>query len=107
MSFSTFVAAIWNFTRIVLAPRVEKRLRNEVNTYTFIIPWKKANRTTLPSGKLPHNLPPQREGEKTQGLREEIQNLQKGLRWCTPGSEPYEATVEKIARLRPLMEGKL
>ena len=42
---------------------------------------------------------PDHEREKETSLREDIRNLEKGLSWCTPGSDAYEATVEKIARL--------
>src|SRR5215510_5722359 len=38
--------------------RIEKRLRNEINTYTFILPWKRPSRTTPPNGNLPRTLPP-------------------------------------------------
>src|SRR5262249_55814201 len=65
----------------------------EVNTYTFMLAW-----DTRPakggSDKTARNLPPQEEREKHVGLEEEIRNLEKGLRWCTEGSQAYEATVE-------------
>lgn len=70
----------------------------EVNTYTFMLAWDK--RPAGGSDKTARNLPPQEEREKFLGLEEEIRTLEKGLRWCTEGSPAYEATVEKIARLK-------
>src|SRR5262245_17150540 len=43
----------------------------EVNTYTFVLNWDK-HAPTQGSDKTLRNLPPQREGEKTLGLQEEI-----------------------------------
>ena len=45
---------------------------------------------------------PDPEREKESSLRDDIQNLEKGLRWWTPGSEAYAATQEKITRLKAL-----
>ena len=76
----------------------------EVNTYTFVLAWE--NRApTQGSDKTTRNFPPSEEREKSVGLREEIKNLEKGLRWCTEGSHAYEATCEKIARLTALAGG--
>ena len=76
----------------------------EVNTYTFMLAW---DTRPAPGGsdKTARNLPPREEREKSVGVGEEIQNLEKGLRWCTAGSEAYEATCEKIARLTALAGG--
>src|SRR5262245_18650675 len=76
----------------------------EVNTYTFMLAW---DTRPAPGGsdKTTRNLPPREEREKSVGVGEEIQNLEKGLRWCTEGSQAYEATCEKIARLTALAGG--
>src|SRR5262252_267601 len=65
----------------------------EVNTYTFQIPWKKP----APEGgsdKATSKLPPQDTSEKYAALEDDIRQLAKGLRFCSPGSPAYEATPE-------------
>jgi len=76
----------------------------EINTYTFLVDWEKPV-GNQGSAKMSANLPPQEEREKSTGLEEELRQLAKGLRWCTPGSQAYEATCEKIARLQALAGG--
>ena len=77
----------------------------EVNTYCFRISWDKDSATKGGSQNSGPKFPPQEEREKSGGLGEGIRNLEKGLRWCTEGSQAYEATCEKIARLQALAGG--
>jgi len=58
-------------------------------------------------GQNGHQSSTPKRGRKSQGLGEEIHNLEKGLIWYTEGSRGYEATQEKMARLRALMEERL
>ena len=73
----------------------------EINTYTFLLAWdtrpsKGGSQNSVPT------LPPQ-EGEKNVALDEEVKNLEKGLRFCTPGSDAYTTTREELERLRALI----
>ena len=77
----------------------------EVNTYCFQITWDTASAPAGGSQNSGPKFPPQEEREKSGGLGEGIRNLEKGLRWCTEGSQAYEATCEKIARLQALAGG--
>jgi|RhiMetdeSRZDD1v2_1073273.scaffolds.fasta_scaffold63459_5 hypothetical protein len=74
----------------------------EINTYHFLISWEKQPAQKGSSQNFGPNLPPREEGEKHTGLGEEIHTLEKGLRFCSPGSPAYESTLEKLARLRGL-----
>jgi hypothetical protein len=81
------------------------------NTYRFLVPFetnapsayygdKKGKRLNSSSDKESPNLPsPKTEEQTPLSLREEIRLQQKILRGLTPGSEPYEACAEEIARL--------
>ena len=60
--------------RIRIGDRIEARLRNEINTYTFTIPWNKTPSSPLPMDRIPRNLPLQA-GEKNSG-EEELDNQQ-------------------------------
>jgi DNA-binding Lrp family transcriptional regulator len=73
----------------------------ETNTYAFVIAWDKS-RPKRGSDKVSSILPPQ-EGEKNASLQEDIKRLKKGLTFCCPGTEAWDATCEKIARLEALL----
>ncbi len=94
--------------------------RNAKNRYVFLIPWRRttpAHKGKYASSsflrrsydKMAKLLPTSSEknlssGRKTMlALGEEISNLEKGLRFLTPGSIAYEASAEKLARLKDLM----
>jgi hypothetical protein len=77
--------------------------RCEVNTYTFLLAWER-HRPQQTYATTTVNLPPPRHtSEKWGGVGQEIQTLEKGLRFCTPGSDAYVATQEKITHLRGLV----
>jgi hypothetical protein len=88
--------------KVKVGDRIETRLWNEKNTYTFIIPWNKSPRSKPPMDKMSTNLPPQ-EREKELSLREELANAKKVLRECTPGSIFWQWTQEDIVRLEGLL----
>ena len=90
--------------KVRVGERLEDRLRNEVNVYTFTLPWKRPPRIQVPIDRMSTTLPQQEEREKSVGLGEDIQNLEKGLRWYTAGSLGYEATLEKITQLKALLD---
>jgi hypothetical protein len=75
----------------------------EINQYTFVIPW-----NTRPvhrgSDKTSSTLPPT-EREKNLGVREELDNQKKMLRFglYTPGSDLWLKTEEEITRLEGLL----
>ena len=75
-----------------------------MNTYTFIIPWKKTTAQMCNSQKIGRNLPNQEGREKNGSVREEIAHLTKGLRYLdmTSGSLVYTATMERLAYLEGL-----
>ena len=75
----------------------------EINTYHFLIAWDKNPAQTCHSQKSGPKFPPPEEGEKRAGVGEKIRNLEKGLLWYTAGSIGYEATAEKIAKLKALL----
>ena len=77
----------------------------EVNTYRFRIPWRQASPAQGGSQNIGPKFPPQEEGEKREGLGEQIRNLEKGLIWYTAGSIGYQSTLEQIARLKRLRLG--
>ena len=77
----------------------------EVNTYRFRIPWRQASPAQGGSQNIGPKFPPQEEGEKREGLGEQIRNLEKGLIWYTAGSIGYQSTLEQIARLKRLPRG--
>ena len=102
--------------KVKVGDRMETRLRNEINTYTFIIPWKKPSSSTLPIDRMSTTLPHpegekkaalREEGgnsrEKTGSLREELANAQKVLGDCTPGSIFWQWSHENITRLEGLL----
>ena len=93
--------------RIRVGDRIEERLHNETNTYTFIIAWQKSPSHKVPIDKMPTNLPPQ-EREKNCGVREELENQKKAIRlgFVTPGSEAWKAAQEKIVYLEGLLVGE-
>jgi hypothetical protein len=90
------------FVKVKVGDRIETRLRNEINVYTFTIPWKKTPSSPLPIDTMSRNLPHQ-EREKKSSVREEVENQQKTLRALTPGSGLWERTREEIARLEGLL----
>ena len=75
----------------------------EINTYHFLIAWDKNPAQTCHSQNAGPKFPPPEEGEKRAGVGEKIRNLEKGLLWYTAGSIGYEATAEKIAKLKALL----
>ena len=86
--------------------RVRGSAFHEINVYVFILPWKKAPAQTCNSQNPLPKLPPQEiPHDKFGSLQEEIAQLRKGLQFCEPGSEPYEAVCDKIAYLTMLLEG--
>ena len=78
----------------------------EKNVYTFRIAWQRTPAQKGNSQNSGGKLPYPQDREKAGSLIEDIQNLEQGLRlYHTEGTIGYEATVEKIARLRALLEG--
>lgn len=88
--------------RIRIGDRIEARLRNEINTYTFTIPWNKTPSSPLPMDRIPRNLPLQA-GEKNSGVREELDNQRKGIRFLTPGTDLWQKVSEEITRLEEMV----
>jgi hypothetical protein len=77
----------------------------EINVYTFCLAW---NKTPAQKGNSPNsrgNLPYPQDTEKEGSLQGDIHNLEKGLRFYTPGTIGYEETIAKITRLKSLLEG--
>jgi hypothetical protein len=93
---------IKKLVKVKVGDRMETRLRNEVNTYTFIIPWKKPSRSHVPIDTMSTNLPYQ-EREKELSLREELENAKKVLRDCTPGSLFWQWSQDNLTRLEGLL----
>ena len=93
---------IKTLVQVQVGDRMETRLRNEINTYTFTIPWHKTSSSTLPMDTMSTTLPPQ-EREKELSLREELARQKKGLHFLTPGSDVWQKTCEEIARLESLL----
>src|SRR5262245_43703070 len=76
----------------------------EVNTYHFLLDWDQSSATKGGSKKSVQNLPPlENTQDKWGGIEEEINTLTRGLRFCTPGSDAYVTTQEKIERLREML----
>src|SRR5215813_683632 len=65
---------IKRIVKVKIGEREETRLRNEVNVYVFTIPWKQSARSHLPMDTMSTNLPPQGERRKNQPNREEIRH---------------------------------
>ena len=75
----------------------------DVNTYTFRLTWE-TRPAALPSDKRCPKLPPPRQtSEKCGSIGEEIHTLEKGLGFCTPGSDAHTTTQAKLAHLRTLL----
>jgi hypothetical protein len=91
--------------KIRMGDRLEERLRNEINMYTFTIPWNKTPSSPLPMDRIPRNLPLQ-EGEKTAtpsneekggSLRQALANQKRMLPILyTPGTDQWDKTCEEI-----------
>ena len=75
----------------------------EVNTYTFCIAWKKPS-SVQGGDKKTCKFSPQEERGKKDSIRDEMRHLEQGLRFCTPGSLTYTATITKLEELRALAE---
>jgi hypothetical protein len=90
--------------KIRVGDRSVERLRNEINTYTFTIPWQKPGSHKAPMDKIATNLPPQ-EREKNCGVKEELENQKKGIRFLTPGTDLWWKVSEEIGRLEGLLPG--
>ena len=90
--------------KIRVGDRIEERLRNEMNTYTFTIAWRQPASHKAPIGKTSTNLPPL-EREKNSSVSEELENQRKFLRIVapTPGSIQWEMAQEEIARLEAML----
>jgi hypothetical protein len=76
----------------------------EINTYRFLIPWQKTPAQMSHSQTSGPKFPKPEEREKSGGLGEKIQQLEQGLRvsGLTPGTLPYEATLEQIKKFKAL-----
>ena len=74
----------------------------EINTYRFLIPWRKPPAQMRHSQNSGPNFPKPEEREKHGGLGEKIRQLERSVIICglTPGTIAYEATVERIAELK-------
>src|SRR6266542_893693 len=83
------------------------------NTYHFLVPFRRSpapaqtfsgdNRVFLAGflDKMPPILPKAKaSGMKELSLREEIEKLERGQRYLTPGSDLFEASEEEIRRLK-------
>jgi hypothetical protein len=77
----------------------------EINTYTFCISWNKRPAQMCHSKSFRQTLPPQ-EREKNCGVKEELENQKKGIRFLTPGTDLWRKVSEEIARLEELLIGK-
>jgi hypothetical protein len=88
--------------KIRVGDRIEERLRNEINTYTFVIAWQKLPSNKALMDKIAINLPPQ-EREKNLGVREELENQKKGIRFLTPGTDLWQKVQEEIGRLEAFL----
>jgi hypothetical protein len=88
--------------KIKIGTQVQSRLRNEINTYKFLVPWKTPDRTQAPIDKMTSNLPYPQDRQKNASLEDEIHNLEKGMRFLSPGTIAHESTQEKLAHLRTL-----
>jgi helix-turn-helix protein len=73
----------------------------EVNTYAFVIAWDKRPHKGG-SDTTSSMLPPQ-EREKNCGVREELDNQKKGIRFLTPGTALWQKVAEEITRLEQLV----
>jgi hypothetical protein len=73
----------------------------EVNTYNFLVSWEKRPAKGGSQNTGP-NLPPH-EREKNCGVRKELENQQKGIRFLTPGSDLWQKVSEEIARLEGVL----
>jgi hypothetical protein len=93
---------IKTLVKVKVGDRFEFRLHNEINVYTFILPWKKPTSSQAPMDKMARKLPYPQDREKQGSLKTDIENMERGLRFHTPGTLGYEATVEKIERLKAL-----
>ena len=89
--------------RIRIGDRIEARLRNEINTYTpspfrgtrplvHLFLW-----TEYPG--IFHS----KAGEKNSGVRKELDNQRKGIRFLTPGTDLWQKVSEEITRLEELV----
>ena len=97
--------------KVRVGDRVETRLRNEINVYTFTMAWQHPDRTHVPIVTMTRKFPYLQDRDKSATLQEQekggsfaekIAALEKGLRFCTAGSEAYQSTEERLARLRAL-----
>ena len=88
--------------KVKVGERTETRLRNEVNTYTFTIPWKQPSSLKVPIDTMSTNLPHQERGKEL-SLREELENARKVLRDCTPGSIFWQWSQDNMVRLEGLL----
>ena len=93
---------IKKLVKVHVGDRTETRLRNEMNTYIFTIPWHKPPSSKVPIDKMSSTLPPQ-EREKELSLREELDNAKKVLSDCTPGSIFWQWSHDNLTRLEGLL----
>ena len=93
---------IKKLVKVQVGDRTETRLWNEVNTYTFTIPWKRPASSQAPIDTMSTTLPHQ-EREKELSLREEWKNAENRLRDCTPGSIFWHWSQDNIVRLEKLL----
>jgi DNA-binding Lrp family transcriptional regulator len=76
----------------------------EVNQYFFLISWDKRP-ARGGSDKTASSLPRQKR-EKNCGVKEELENQRKGIRFLSPGSDLWQKVTEEIARLETLVARK-
>jgi len=80
--------------------RTAYRLRNEVNVYVFILPWKKPLTPKPPIDRMARKFPYPQDKAKEGSLTGYRENLERGLRFHSPGTPGYMSTLEEIARLQ-------
>jgi hypothetical protein len=92
--------------KVKVGDRYEVRLHNEINVYTFTLPWKKLTESAssqAPMDRMSTKLPYRQDTEKAGSLREDLHRAEKGVRFCTPGTEAYRAALQHLERLRALV----
>ena len=85
--------------------RIQGSAYFEVNVYTFAVQWQKTPAQTGNSQNSRAKFPQPEEGEKNAALSEEIRNLERGMRFLSEGTVAYEASREKLNKLRAMQQG--
>ena len=94
---------IKTLVKVKVGDRYEIRLHNEINVYTFTLSWKKLTSPQTPMDTMTTKLPYRQDKEKAGSLREDLHRAEKGLGFCTPGTEAYRAALQHLERLRALV----